>query len=247
MTEPHSGRYLVREAETPSDLARVRALRALCFGNAHLHEADPFDTAARQFLIEPREGTEPVCSFRLTAFDASNLHRSYSAQSYDLAALDRFPGAMLELGRFCVHPDWHDPDILRLAWGRLAREVDALKAELLFGCSSFTGIAAETYRNAFALLNARHLAPEAWRPGVKAPEVVRFAALPPSDPRAGLQALPPLLRSYLAMGGWVSDHAVVDRAMNTLHVFTGLEIAAIPAGRKRLLRGLAAPKHAAGH
>jgi len=40
------------------------------------------------------------------------------------------------------------------------------------------------------------------------------------------------------MGGWVSDHAVVDRQLKTLHVFTGLSIDAIPEARKRLLRGL---------
>jgi hypothetical protein len=31
---------------------------------------------------------------------------------------------------------------------------------------------------------------------------------------------------------------VIDRAMGTLHVFTALETAAIPAARKRLLRAL---------
>jgi len=41
------------------------------------------------------------------------------------------------------------------------------------------------------------------------------------------------------MGGWVSDHAVVDPEMGTLHVFTGVEIRAIPATRKRLLRAVA--------
>ncbi len=51
--------------------------------------------------------------------------------------------------------------------------------------------------------------------------------------------MPPLLRTYLLMGGWVSDHAVVDSHMNTLHVFTGLEINAIPPARKRLLRATA--------
>ena len=51
--------------------------------------------------------------------------------------------------------------------------------------------------------------------------------------------MPPLLRTYLSMGGWVSDHAVVDRQMNTLHVFTGVEISAIPPARKRLLRAVA--------
>jgi len=31
---------------------------------------------------------------------------------------------------------------------------------------------------------------------------------------------------------------VIDPVMNTLHVFTGLEIAKIPPARKRLLRAL---------
>jgi len=51
--------------------------------------------------------------------------------------------------------------------------------------------------------------------------------------------MPPLLRTYLMMGGWVSDHAVIDADLGTLHVFTGLEIAAIPPARKRLLRAVA--------
>jgi hypothetical protein len=32
---------------------------------------------------------------------------------------------------------------------------------------------------------------------------------------------------------------VIDRRMGTLHVFTGVEISAIPAARQRLLRALA--------
>jgi hypothetical protein len=40
------------------------------------------------------------------------------------------------------------------------------------------------------------------------------------------------------MGGWVSDHAVVDRQLNTMHVFTGVEIGMIPGARKRLLRAV---------
>ena len=56
------------------------------------------------------------------------------------------------------------------------------------------------------------------------------------DAKRAMLAMPPLLRTYLLMGGWVSDHAVVDRDLNTLHVFTGLEIRAIPPARARLLR-----------
>ena len=50
--------------------------------------------------------------------------------------------------------------------------------------------------------------------------------------------LPPLLKTYLMMGGWVIDHVVVDHYMGTLHVFTGVEIGKIPAARKRLLRAM---------
>jgi len=39
--------------------------------------------------------------------------------------------------------------------------------------------------------------------------------------------------------GWVSDHMVVDHAMGTLHVFTGVELDSIPEARKRRLRAIA--------
>ena len=67
----------------------------------------------------------------------------------------------------------------------------------------------------------------------------RFARSLPArapDLKAAVRGMPPLLRSYLAMGGWVSDHAVIDRDLGTLHVFTGLEISAVPAARARFLR-----------
>ena len=86
------------------------------------------------------------------------------------------------------------------------------------------------------------MAPRRWLPRVKAPSVFRFAQslrLRKPDAKLAMLRMPPLLRTYLLMGGWVSDHAVVDSQMNTLHVFTGLEIAAIPPTRKRLLRSTA--------
>ena len=50
--------------------------------------------------------------------------------------------------------------------------------------------------------------------------------------------MPRLLNIYLLMGGWVSDHAVIDRDLNTMHVFTAVDIKAIPQELKRLLRTL---------
>ena len=110
---------------------------------------------------------------------------------------------------------------------------------MLFGCSSFAGTSAGPYLDAFALLRQRHLAPPQWRVQEKAPEVVRYAAelRQAPDMKKALQAMPPLLRTYLAMGGWVSDHAVVDRRMNTLHVFTGLGNRGDPGGPQTAAAG----------
>ena len=74
-----------------------------------------------------------------------------------------------------MHPDWRDPDILRVAWGAMTAYVDDTGVEMLFGCSSFHGTEAEAYHDAFAMLKDRHLAPKRWLPRVKAPNVFRFA------------------------------------------------------------------------
>ncbi len=238
-------RYAARIVRNASDLRAAQALRGLAFGGGRGDDRDRFDASCTHFLIEDQAQGRVVCCFRVLPFiNGAGLDRSYSGQFYGLEALRGFSGPMLELGRFCIHPQANDPDILRLAWGELTRHVDRLGVRMLFGCSSFRGTQAERYRDAFDLLRARHLAPPALRPRVKAPQVIRYATRPAApgrqaDRRRGLQQMPPLLRSYLAMGGWVSDHAVIDPHLDTLHVFTGLEIGAIPPARKRLLRAAA--------
>ncbi len=244
------GRYTARVAESDDDLRRAQELRFLSFvagsgaapgaDRAAGRDADAFDTLCTHVLVEETRSGALVCCFRLLPLQSGgDIGRSYSAQYYNLSALEAFDGPMVEMGRFCIHPDWKDPDILRVAWGAMTGFVDRAGVEMLFGCSSFHGTKAETYLDAFALLKEAHLAPKRWLPRVKAPNVFRFAQRLRQrrpDMRQAMLAMPPLLRTYLMMGGWVSDHAVVDRDLNTLHVFTGLEIRAIPPARARLLR-----------
>ena len=237
------GRYRVYEARDARDVVRAQALRHLAFqGRAGL-DVDPFDDICTHILVEDRTSADLVCCFRfLPLKSGSDITKSYSAQYYELSALKDFEGSMVEMGRFCISPAVNDPDILRVAWAAMTEYVDTHQVELLFGCSSFKGTDAAEYFDALALLRDRHLAPKRWLPRVKAPKVFRFASRlrrKPDLKRAQLR-MPPLLRTYLMMGGWVSDHAVVDHKMNTLHVFTGLEIKAIPPARKRLLRAMTA-------
>jgi putative hemolysin len=244
------GRFLARLAESPDDLVRAQRLRYLAFvarrlpGGAEAPDgaldADDHDARCRHVLVEEVATGTLVCCFRLLPLaGGAEIGQSYSAQFYELAGLSAYPGRMVEMGRFCMHPARHDPDILRIAWAAMTRIVDADRVDMLFGCSSFIGTEAEAYMDAFALLRERHLAPRRWLPRVKAPAVFPFGRAlrrRKADPKRALQSMPPLLRTYLALGGWVSDHAVVDRDLGTLHVFTGLEIKAIPPARARLFR-----------
>jgi L-ornithine Nalpha-acyltransferase len=249
MQEMTKGCYRVRPAVSPADIRACQALRHLAFhpqapgdGPAPL-DCDSFDPLCTHVMVEDLRRAALVACFRmLDLTDGGQIGQSYAAQFYDLSALAAFPGRMVEIGRFCIHPDCHDPDVLRLAWAALTRHVDAAGIEMMFGCSSFHGTDQARYLDSFAMLRAGHLAPPQWRPGVKAHQVYRFGARLRRRPdrRRGLLTMPPLLRTYLLMGGWVSDHAVIDTQMNTLHVFTGLEVSAIPDARKRLLRAVSA-------
>ncbi|MEL6608202.1 MAG: GNAT family N-acyltransferase [Pseudomonadota bacterium] len=236
------GRYRARFAQTSDDVAAAQALRSRAFRDGG-DDGDAFDAVCQHVLVEEVRSGALVCCFRLMPLAGGDeISQCYSAQYYELSALEAFDAPMVEMGRFCIDPDVSDPDILRVAWGAMTAYVDEAGVEMLFGCSSFHGTEAEAYADAFAMLTARHIAPKRWLPKVKAPNVFRFAdrlrrAKP--DRKKAMVSMPPLLKTYLAMGGWVSDHAVVDRDLNTLHVFTGLEIGSIPAARKKLLRAVA--------
>jgi L-ornithine Nalpha-acyltransferase len=235
------GRLTASFAENPDELSAAQALRHLRFrslrGLAQGSDLDQdrFDPLCRHMLIH--DGATLVACYRLLPMpDARAVLHSYSAQFYDLSRLACHPGPLLELGRFCLHPGHADPDILRLAWAALTQVVDQTGVQLLFGCSSFDGADPAPHLPALAHLAARHLAPPDWAPVATMPGALGLRGLAaPPDPTG----LPPLLRSYLGLGGWVSDHAVIDQDLNTLHVFTGLAIAAVPAARARALRAIA--------
>lgn len=254
MSKTCAPRYRVRVASNDSDRAAAEALRLRCFragvqgqalGQAlgQTRDWDAHDALCRHVLIERAADAQLLACFRLlTLQSGAEIDQSYSAQFYDLSALRGFDAPLLELGRFCIAPEVEDTesaDILRLAWAELTRVVDGDGVGMLFGCSSFSGVDPVPYQDVFGVLREGHLAPVGTAPGIKAHEVVRFGEGDTQvDRKRGLRMMPPLLRTYLTMGGWVSDHAVVDRDLNTLHVFTGLEISAIPPARARLLRAL---------
>ncbi|WP_322892582.1 MULTISPECIES: GNAT family N-acetyltransferase [unclassified Yoonia] len=228
------GRYRARIGADGADMAACQALRHLCFFGKPGLDRDDFDPRCQHLMIEDGKGRLIAAARMLLVPDAASLSQCYAAQYYDLARLAGQAGPSLELGRFCIAPDVQDADVVRAAWGALTQIVDDQGVQVLFGCTSFAGTDPEIYGLALAKLAAQHIGPEHLRPGVKAGEVVRLC----DATGRGTAPLPSLLRSYLAMGGWVSDHAVIDRQMNTFHVFTCVDIAAVPPARAKALRAV---------
>jgi putative hemolysin len=219
------GRLTARLLAPDDDLTEAQALRHLAFRGERGMDSDPFDALCRHLVVH--DGDTLVACARLQDFPAgAGLGQSYAAAFYDLSPLPDC-GPSLELGRFCLHPSHPDPTILRLAWGLLTQVTEAEGVRRLFGCSSFPG-AGVHHAAALAALHA-HIAHPG--PGRRAAET---QTLPegPGDP----SGLPPLLRFYLALGAKVSDHAVIDREMDTTHVLTLLDVAAVPPARARILR-----------
>ena len=232
-----AGGLQVRLAGT-ADMPALLDLRARAFrGGAQ--DVDSYDADSLHLWVGPPGGA-PRATLRLRRHsDAAALLAGYAAQHYDLRALAAVGGESLELGRLCTEPGAGHADLLRLLWAGVARLALETGAARLVGCTSFHTTDAAALDPAWAYLAARSLGPPDTRPGRTAPELRGFEAATavPEANAAGL--LPPLLRAYLSLGGWVSDHAVIDRDLGTCHVFTCVEIDRLPEARKRALAQMA--------
>lgn len=223
-------------AAGPGDLADVLALRGRAFRGGGA-DGDAHDAAALH-LRAGAPGGPALAAIRLIPHAPGRIG-GYAGGLYDLARLAAAPGAAIELGRLCLHPDRADPDLMRLIWAGVARAAGVWGAARLIGCTSFPGTDPDRLAPALGLLAARHLGPAALRPGVRAPLTRPLADFAAAARPEGAGLMPPLLRAYLALGGWVSDHLVIDPDLGTCHVFTCVEIDGMPEGRKRVLRALA--------
>lgn len=235
------GGFPVRFARSVSDINLVQTLRRDRFlkSGAQQPDTDRFDSLCAHLMVFSPDGGRLLASARLRLISShTDMSATYTGQFYGLSALLRKYMPALEIGRLCQVADADDmPDALRALLAAVTLIAVQTGVELLFGCTSFRGQEMQRHQAALTWLGARHTGPLALRPTRIHP---RASALPDGDPdpQAARQALPALLRMYLAMGGWVSDHAVVDPELDTVHVFTAVPTATIPPARSRALRAL---------
>jgi len=103
----------------------------------------------------------------------------------------------------------------------------------MFGCASLPGTDPQAVAGLLSYLHSRHLAPAELRPRALPGRYVAMArtadADPEIDPHLARAALPPLIKGYLRLGGFVGDGAVIDHQFNTIDVLIILPVSAINA------------------
>jgi len=139
------------------------------------------------------------------------------------------PGEILELGRSCVDAEHRNRPTMQLLWKGIAAYVFRHDIKLMFGCASLPGTDPQVHAAALAYLHHNHLAPEAVRARALPERHVAMDLLPAAaaaheaaaaafDARSAIAALPPLIKGYLRLGGFVGEGAVIDREFNTIDV-----------------------------
>ena len=151
---------------------------------------------------------------------AVRLGGFYSESEYDLGPLTALPGRVMELGRSCVDAAYRTRAALQLLWRGIAAYVWKHDIEVMFGCASLPGTDLTLLAPQLTYLYTNHLAPEHLRPRAVAGRYVDMRQMDPAavDSRAVALALPPLIKGYLRLGGFVGDGTVLDHQFNTTDV-----------------------------
>jgi L-ornithine Nalpha-acyltransferase len=231
-----SGPLQVRLAETASDIDAAQALRYRVFyevmgarpspGMAQRHrDFDRFDQSCDHLLVldhkRGRGAAAVVGTYRLIRREAARRCGAfYSAAEYDISPLIAYPGEILELGRSCVDAGYRARPVMQLLWSGIAAYVFHYDIALMFGCASLPGTDLDALAAPLSYLHHRHLAPPSLRARALPERFVEMRRLELGgfDPNRTLAALPPLIKGYLRLGGFVGDGAVIDEQFNTTDV-----------------------------
>ena len=110
---------------------------------------------------------------------------------------------------------------MQMLWRGIALYSFHYNIQVMFGCASLPGADPSQHAMALSYLYHHHLAPPEIRVRALASRFVEMNVLPPGsyDPRRAMARVPPLIKGYLRLGGFVGDGAVIDPEFNTTDVF----------------------------
>ena len=232
-----AGDFEVRLANTRPEIEAAQALRYRIFYEemqakpspetaAIKRDFDAFDEVCDHLLVlDRRRGDGPesiVGTYRLIRRTAAaEMGRFYSSAEYDITKIIEYPGEVLELGRSCIAKDARNTATMQMLWRGIALYAYHYNVQVMFGCASFPGVDPQQHAQAMSYLHHHHLAPPEIRVRALESRYIKMDTLEPGsyDARKAMARVPPLIKGYLRLGGYVGDGAVIDQQFNTTDVF----------------------------
>jgi len=228
--------YTLRLAETDAELVAAQRLRYRVFVEEMGAVADPrsiskrlerdrFDPYFDHLILCDKRITDPMKTvvgvYRLLRSEVAALGVGYyGASEFDLAKITNSGRKAVELGRSCVDIAHRGGLALHILWNGLADYVQAHDIEIMFGTASFPGTDPAHISQALSYLHRNHLAPDELCVNVQSNQAQQMDILPCSqiDKLVALRQIPPLIKAYLRLGGFVGEGAYIDRNFNTIDV-----------------------------
>jgi putative hemolysin len=232
-----AGDFEVRLAQTAAEIDAAQALRYRIFYEemtakptpemaATKRDYDRFDEVCDHLLVLDRrrgEGPEGIVgTYRLIRrAAAAKLGTFYSASEYDISPMVNYPGEVLELGRSCIAKDARNTATMQMLWRGIALYAYHYDIKVMFGCASFPGTDPQQHAQGMSCLYHNHLAPPEIRVRALPERYIKMDMLEPGsyEPRKAMARVPPLIKGYLRLGGYIGDGAVIDTQFDTTDVF----------------------------
>ncbi|MBK1641397.1 hemolysin [Chromatium okenii] len=228
LAAPRGERLFVELATSAREVRAAQALRYRVFGEelgAQLKgdvgcDVDEFDEYCQHLLVrEVSSGRIIGCTRLLTDHQAARLGQFYSETEFELNAIRRLNGRLLEVGRTCIDPEFRQGAAIAVLWSGLAAFIHLHHFDYLFGCASIP--LGDNDLQAAAMMNRlrrQALAPAALRVTPRVPLLTTHIDDNLDAP------LPPLLRTYLRLGAKVCGEPCRDADFGVADVLIVLNV-----------------------
>ena len=178
-------------------------------------DEDEFDSYCDHLIVRDTDRDEVVGTYRiLTSWKAIEVGQFYSETEFDLTMLKPLVPRLVEVGRFCIHPDYRQGGVLTLLWAGLAQYMMTGRYEYVMGCASISledggSLATETYLG----LRNTCLSPDGWRVAPHRRYPIDGCHL------VGHPILSPLVKGYVRLGAYICGELGWDPQLNTANLF----------------------------
>ena len=243
--EPMRFRNLeIRLAETEAELVAAQTLRYRIFYDemgaqpsdqciALGRDFDAYDAPCDHLLVIDLERSRPgapcvVGTYRLLRESvAVRTTGFYTDAEFDLGVLRDYPGEIMELGRSCIDAAYRKSGAMQLLWSGIAQYIHLHNVDIMFGCGSIHGTDLEQAKLVMSFLHHYHMAPKNLRPTAQESRLIDMNMMKKNtiDTALAQSQMPPLLKGYLRLGGYVGKGAVIDHEFNTIDVCVVVETA----------------------